>query len=127
MLSLNDRKTATKNRSSLGIVREVLSIASVKVRKTRIMYGANLSFLQLEKYLTALLGSGLLAHDGDSGYLVTGSGMEFLQLYDDYLERSARLGAEVERNKKDRLQLENMCFNNSCKVNHSGVGRDDLK
>jgi hypothetical protein len=91
------------------------------------MYGANLSFHQLEKYLTALLGSGLLAHDGDSGYLVTGSGMEFLQLYDDYLERSARLGAEVERNKKDRLQLENMCFNNSCNANHSGVGRDDLK
>jgi predicted transcriptional regulator len=127
VLSLNDRKTTPKNRSSLDIVREVLSIASVKVRKTRIMYGANLSFLQLEKYLAALLGSGLLAHDGDSGYLVTGSGMEFLQLYDNYLERSARLGAEVERNKKDRLQLENMCFNNSCKVNQSVVGRGDLK
>ena len=126
-LSLKERKPANKNRSSLDIVREVLSIALAKVCKTRIMYGANLSFLQLEKYLTALIGSGLLAHDGDSGYLVTGSGMEFLQLYDDYLVRSALLGAEVERNKKDRLQLENMCFNNNCKTNDSGVGGDDLK
>lgn len=126
-MSLKERKPANKNRNSLDIVREVLSIALVKVCKTRIMYGANLSFLQLEKYLTALLGSGLLANDGDSTYLVTGSGIEFLQLYDDYLVRSALLGAEVERNKKDRLQLENMCFNNNCKANDSGVGIGDLK
>jgi predicted transcriptional regulator len=114
-LSLKDQKPANKNRSSLDIVREVLSITLVKVCKTRIMYGANLSFHQLEKYLSALIDSGLLVHDGDSGYLVTGMGIEFLQLYDDYLERSARLGAEVERNTKTRQHLENMC----------GVGKDD--
>ena len=96
---------------------EVLSIASVKVRKTRIMYGANLSFFQLEKYLSALMGSGLLAHDEESGYLVTGTGVEFLHQYNDYMERSTRLKSEVERNTKDREHLENMC----------GFGRDDLK
>ena len=36
-LSLKDRITVNKNRSSLDIVREVLSTASHKVRKTRIM------------------------------------------------------------------------------------------
>ena len=116
-MSLKERKTISKNRCSLDIVHEVLSIAAVKVRKTRIMYGANLSFLQLEKYISVLLGSGLLAHDGDSGYLVTGTGVEFLQLYEDYLERSMRLRGEVERNTKDRQHLEWMC----------GFGRDDLK
>ena len=45
-----------KNRRSLDIVREVLSIVSVRVRKTKIMYRANLSFVQVEKYLTVLLG-----------------------------------------------------------------------
>jgi Winged helix-turn-helix len=73
------------------------------------MYRANLSFLQLEKYLRALLGNSLLSFDGDSGYLTTTSGQEFLQLYEDYLERSTRLMGEVERNAKDRKQLENMC------------------
>jgi predicted transcriptional regulator len=101
-----------KNRRGLDIVREVLSIVSVRVRKTKIMYGANLSFVQVEKYLTVLLGSGLLKHDGDSGYLITERGMEFLQLYEDHLERSTRLREEVERNMRDRLRLENMCFSN---------------
>ena len=104
-----------KNRSSLDIVRDVLSIASVRARKTRIMYRANLSFLQLEKYLSTLIGKGLLSHDGDSGYLVTGTGLEFLKLCEDYMERSTRLRGEVERNTKNRLQLENMC----------GIGKDD--
>ena len=53
---LKNKRTMNKNRRRLDIVREVLSIASVKVRKTRIMYGANLSFVQLEKYLSASSG-----------------------------------------------------------------------
>ena len=115
-----------KNRRGLDIVREVLSIVSVRVRKTKIMYGANLSFVQVEKYLTVLLGSGLLKHDGDSGYLITERGMEFLQLYEDYLERSTRLKEEVERNMRDRLRLENMCFNNKSEANQKGAWKDDL-
>ena len=108
-MSLKERKPANKNRSSLDIVREVLSIALAKVCKTRIMYGANLSFLQLEKYLKALLGNTLLSFDSDSGYLITTSGKEFLQLYEDYLERSTCLKGEVESHAKYRQHLENMC------------------
>jgi predicted transcriptional regulator len=108
-LSFKEGKIANKNRSNLDIVREILSIALTKVRKTRIMYGANLSFHQLEKYLIALLENALLSFDGDSGYITTDSGEKFLQLYEDYLERSSRLKGEVERNTKDRQQLENLC------------------
>jgi predicted transcriptional regulator len=123
VLSLNDKKGLKKNRHGLDIVREVLSIASVKVRKTRIMYGANLSFVQVERYLRLLLGSGLLEHDGDYSYLVTGTGIEFLQLYSDYLERSTRLKEDVERNTRDRLRLEKMCFNEACKTEN---GKEDF-
>ena len=98
-----------KNRSSIDIVNDVLSIASVKVRKTRIMYRANLSFLQLEKYLSALVRRGLLAYDGESSYFVTGAGLEFQKLYEDYMECSKRLGREIKRNTEDRQQLESMC------------------
>jgi predicted transcriptional regulator len=108
-LALKDKKTANKNRSSLDIVQEVLSIALVKVCKTRIMYGANLNFHQLEKYLRTLIGNALLSFESDSGYLTTNSGQMFLQLYEEYLDRSTRLKEEVEKNEKDRKQLENMC------------------
>jgi predicted transcriptional regulator len=114
-LSLKDGKTVSKNRNSLDIVREVLSIALVKVCKTRIMYGANLSFIQLEKYLGALMGNSLLSFDGDSGYLTTTSGKEFLQLYEDYLRRYMDLKGEVQKNTKDRRHLEIMC----------GFGKED--
>lgn len=112
---MKDRKPVTKNRNRLDIVRDVLSLAKVKVCKTRIMYGANLSFLQLEKYLGALLGNALLSFDG--GYFTTSSGKEFLALYEDYLKRTTHLSAEVEKNAKDRQNLENMC----------GFGKNDAQ
>ena len=114
-LSLQERKNHNKNRNSLDIVQKILSIALVKVCKTRIMYGANLSFLQLEKYLRVLLGNALLSFDGDSGYFTTNSGKEFLTLYENYLKRSTHLRDQVERNAKDRQHLEKMC----------GLGKDD--
>jgi predicted transcriptional regulator len=124
-LSLKNRRLLNKNRCSLDIAWEMLSIVSVKMRKTRIMYGANLSFVQLEKYLAALLGSGLLECDGDSGYLITARGKEFLELYEDYVERSTHLKEEVDRNLKDRLRLENMCFRDKNPANQTGIGKDD--
>ena len=127
MFALNSVRSVNKNRCSLDIVQAVLSIASVRARKTKIMYGANLSFHQVEKYLSVLLRSRLLEHDVDSGYLITGAGREFISLYEDYLERSNVLRQEVERSTKDRLQLENMCFNNRIDVNQTGVEKDALE
>ena len=124
---LKNKRAVNKNRGRLDIVRDVLSIASVTVRKTRIMYGANLSFVQLEKYLKLLQGNGLLEHDGDSGYLVTEKGIKFLQLYDDCMERSTRLKEEVDKNSKDMLRLETMCFSNKSGDKQVGNGKDDLK
>ena len=124
---LKNKRTVNKNRGRLDIVRDVLSIASVKVRKTRIMYGANLSFVQLEKYLMLLQGSGLLEHDGDSGYLVTERGIKFLQLYDGCLEESTRLKGEVEKNIEDMLRLENMCFSNKFGAKQARNGKKDTE
>ena len=126
-MPLNSVRLVSKNRCSLDIVQAMLFIASVRARKTKIMYGANLSFHQVEKYLSVLLRSGLLEHDVDCGYLITGAGREFLVLYENYLERSKVLRQEVERNTKDRLQLENICFNNRCEVIQTGLEKDDLE
>ena len=112
VLGFGEDRKGRRYRRSLEIVRDMLSIASVRVRKTRIMYQANLSYRLMEKYLGSLLVGGLVACDDDSCYLITRRGKEFLQLYEDYLERRRRIGEEVQGARKDRLLLENMCFNN---------------
>ena len=112
VLSFDLGKRGKKNRHSLEIVRDMLSVASVKVRKTRIMYQANLSYRQMEKYLKSLLESGLVECDDDSCYLITRKGKEFVQMYADYLDRRRRIGEEIKGARKEKLLLENMCFNN---------------
>lgn len=109
---LDNGSGKNKNRGRLEIVKDVLSIAVARVRKTRIMYQANLSYRQLEKYLGVLLERGLVQCDGESCYTITWKGKEFLQIYTSYLERIRRIGDEVNGAQKDRLLLENMCFNN---------------
>jgi predicted transcriptional regulator len=102
-----------KNRHRLEIVRDMLSIVTVKARKTRIMYQANLSYPLVEKYLKSLLDGGLVECEDGSCYLITKRGKEFLQMYTDFLERHRRIREEIEGADKDRLLLENMAFNNN--------------
>ena len=106
------KRRTNKNRNSLEIIRDMLSAASEKAKKTRIMYRANLSYRLMEKYLKTILESGLVECDEDSCYMVTWRGKEFLQMYEDYLERCRRIGKEIKGAREYRLQLENICFNN---------------
>jgi predicted transcriptional regulator len=108
---MNTAAPQNKNRGSLDIVRDILSIASVKVRKTKIMYQANMSYVQLEKYLKVLLDGGLVECDGDSCYLITQKGREFLQTYANYVERCRRIRKEADGTARDKQLLEDMCFN----------------
>ena len=114
LLSLGIKRKNSKYRSGLEIAVDVLSIASVKSKKTRIMYQANLSYRLIEKYVSSLLERGLLACDDNAHYLTTSRGNEFLQMYLKYVERCRRIGDDVDSAQKDRLLLENMCFNNDC-------------
>jgi len=78
------------------------------------MYQTNLSFQLIEKYLGSLVNGGLVECCDDSHYLITDRGKDFLQMYDDYLERCKRVDDDVNGVRKDRMHLENMCFNNGC-------------
>ena len=104
-------KNKGSNRHSLDIIRDMLSAASVKARKTRIMYQSNLSFTQVEKYLQSLLENGLLDHDGEACYFVTKKGLDFLRLYGEYIERCKLIKTEVDQSARQRQSLEHMCFN----------------
>jgi predicted transcriptional regulator len=108
------RNGSSKNRDRLDIVRDMLSAALAKAKKTKIMYKANLNFGQVEKYLKIILEVGLLEYEGNSFYSVTQKGREFLRVYDDYVEGRRRVVEQINGNVKTRVLLESMCFGSNC-------------
>jgi len=73
-----------KRRDRLYIMGKILEIARDGCLKTRIMYRANLSFVQLNEYLGFLLEMELLketSEDGKSVYRTTRKGVRFLRNY----------------------------------------------
>jgi predicted transcriptional regulator len=98
-----------KNRGRLDIICEILNIAQVKKRKTKIMYQANLSFVQVERYLETMLDNDLVEFFDDTYYLITLKGKGFLQMHDEYVKRLQRIDQEVAETEKNKFQLETMC------------------
>lgn len=75
-------KNRRKRRNRLGIIAEILEIAKNGALKTHIMYRANLSFAQLDEYLSLLLETGLLEAVNRSEkalYKTTEKGLNYLQ------------------------------------------------
>ena len=61
-------------RSDVGITLDIMRLVRRGERKTRIMYGANLSYEMLTRYLDFLLERGFIAETVDKGYAVTDKG-----------------------------------------------------
>jgi len=98
------KPTLRKNRNRLQITQAILEIARDGVRKTRLMYTANLSFKLLEKYLTALVKAGLLkVREGEKKktYKTSEKGLQFLREF-EALEEYATMVA-TKRHRLDRM------------------------
>ena len=83
---MSERKN---NRGKIQIMGDVLSLATSGIKKTHIMYKANLSYEQVLLYLSDLIGKGLLAHDFSQDgmvYRTTDKGREFLRYYNRLTE-----------------------------------------
>lgn len=104
------QKTGNKNRSSLEIIRDMLSVATKRSKKTRILFDAHLNYHLLEKYLKLLLENELLEPVGDSCYLVTRKGKNFLQNYEEHLARCEKIVEEIKVAQKEKRSLKDMCF-----------------
>ena len=77
------------NRGRLQIIGDVLALATSGIKKTHIMYGANLSYEQLHLYLGELTGKRLIAQDvspDGAVYRTTEKGREFLLSYTHLIE-----------------------------------------
>ena len=108
------KKAKNKNRDSLEIVRDMLSVATEKTKKTRILYDAHLNHRLLEKYLNFLIQNELIERVDNSWYLITRKGKNFLQNYKEYSKRCRRIGQEIKYVQKEKMILTNMCFKNLC-------------
>jgi predicted transcriptional regulator len=78
---MSERKN---NRGKIEIMADVLALSTSGIKKTHIMYRANLSYEQILYYLNQLLGKGLIAQDVSDGapvYRTTEKGREFLACY----------------------------------------------
>lgn len=81
MMAMSERKN---NRGRIQIIGDVLALATSGIKKTHIMYKANLSYEQVHLYLEELIGKALIAQNVSSDgvvYRITEKGREFLLYY----------------------------------------------
>ena len=86
MMMMSERKN---NRGKIQIMGDVLALATSGIKKTHIMYRANLSYEQVHLYLGELIGKRLIVQDVSPDgvvYRTTEKGREFLLYYTHLVE-----------------------------------------
>ncbi len=72
-----------KYRSRTDIIAMILRAAMNGATKTRIMYGAYLSYAQVKEYLSFLIEKNLISYEEGTGvYRLTENGMKLLRTYE---------------------------------------------
>jgi len=99
-----------KYRGRLQIIRDILLVLVSEdgSKKTRIMYGANLSYRLVTQYLDDALKAGLLKFDGKSIYTITSRGEDFLKFYETYENNRKELESYLEDLENGRETLAKM-------------------
>jgi predicted transcriptional regulator len=98
MMITSERKN---NRGKIQIMGDVLALGTSGIKKTHIMYRANLSYEQVYLYLGDLIGKRLIVQDASSDgvlYRTTEKGREFLLHY-------ARLVELLEEKQESEVEL----------------------
>ena len=82
-----DTVQAVKYRSRTDIIATILKSAVDGATKTRIMYGAYLSYAQVKEYLAFLSEKKLISYDQGTGlYKLTETGVKLLRTYEGISE-----------------------------------------
>ena len=93
----------------MGIVAAILDVTNSGASKTKIMYGANLSFSMLEKYLKLVQSSDLIEKDGDRLYHLTDKGRDFLNAYKRFYDRYDSASKLLSSLAFERQRLSKLC------------------
>lgn len=95
-----------KYRRRIDIIADILKAAENRsVKKTRIMYAANLSYKLLENYLDYAIKIGFM-QPNENGYELTDKGRVFLEKYEFYQSRYSRLKKDLKNLLFEREALE---------------------
>jgi predicted transcriptional regulator len=101
----------SKYRDRLQIIASILTIASRRAKRTRIMYQANLSYKLLCRYLGEVQDAGLVSFENEECYVLTAKGKEFLSRHEEYSKRCKSLEEHLNHVNDEKVALEKMCFN----------------
>jgi predicted transcriptional regulator len=95
----------------LDIIADILYVVKRgNAKKTQIMYGANLSYKVLTRYLTEVVRAALIHFDGGKRcYVLTDKGMAFLERYREYSRRNRHVEQQLNDVKAKRKVLEELC------------------
>ncbi len=107
-----------KNRDKIDIVAAVLKAAGDGSNKTKIMFGANLSYKLLSKYLQNVIGLGFVAAHG-SDYRLTDDGRLFLLRYKSFHDNRFRLEQSARHLDEERIFLSKLCSKKQFNCNSS--------
>jgi len=71
-------------RDKLAIMLKILNIAKTTIKKTHILYKANINFYQLTKYLSLLTSVGMIeeVESPFKGYRITEKGLQFMHMFE---------------------------------------------
>jgi len=95
-----------KYRNRLEIIADVLAVAKGGAGKTQIMYGANLSYMLLTRYLADVMDMGLVRTEGENTYTLTEKGAEFLQEFHGYRADRREVEKQLSEVKDKKMMLE---------------------
>jgi predicted transcriptional regulator len=102
-------------RKKLDIIADMLLIAKDGAKKTKIMYGANLSYALLKKYLEEMRRAYLLSFERKNGhYVLTSKGRQFLEVYKEYSKRNKYVEKSLNDADGKKRLLENLCSRKEC-------------
>jgi predicted transcriptional regulator len=102
-------------RRKLDIIADMLLVANNGAKKTQIMYGANLSYSLLKKYLEEVQRAYLLNFERNKGhYVLTPKGRQFLEVYKEYLKRNRYVAKNLDDVDSRKRLLENLCSRKEC-------------
>ncbi len=89
----------SRRRSDIKIIADMLRVGEKGAGKTEIMYSANLSYSQIQKYLDYLMTQGFITKtdlgSGASGYRVTETGLKLLRAIDNLVSMMEPLSESI--------------------------------
>ncbi|MEM3702971.1 MAG: winged helix-turn-helix domain-containing protein [Candidatus Bathyarchaeia archaeon] len=99
-------------RNRFDIIADILLVVkgNGKAKKTQIMYGANLSYTVLTKYLADVLEACLLKFESSKRcYVLTVKGKKFLEHYREYSRRNRHVERQLDTVNAKKKILEELC------------------